>query len=178
MTTNMLTSSKLLRSLALFPALLALALAAAGCSTDCASEPSQCSTPLNVHELCDMSDICTVDDAPASCTTQECGLPPGAKLVIDLERLDVSSSIPDLVIHNAEGALSPADVHIAVDGVEVAPEEIDGVDVIAHLGSGADSAKKLEVWISNAAGLARLALTFRDVQCEEDERAACNGGGG
>lgn len=144
---------------------------------DCSYEPSSCPS-LAVASLCTAAGACTVDGAPAVCDQGSCSLAPGQKLTVQLEGSKVTAATPDLILHFTTVTPAPEEVHVLIDGVEIAGEkQLGSEDIQVEWKSSSPSPKTLELSFSKGTDATGVDISFRNLECEIDEQLSCHGGG-
>jgi hypothetical protein len=146
---------------------------------DCSYEASRC-PGLEVFSRCTAPGTCTVDGALAVCDQGHCSLSPGQKLTVQLASAELTGATPDLEIHFATGAPTPEEVHVLIDGVEIAGETEPGsADILVKWTSSAISPQALELsFSSKGIETTEVEASFQNLQCEIDDQLSCHGGGG
>jgi hypothetical protein len=150
---------------------------AAGCGTDCASEPSKCAS-VAPTALC-RSGACEVDGVATACALGACTMDFGQKLSIPLT--GVTSATPDIAINvtNAAGVtIAPEDVIVTLDGQALTVE--DGTENTGRFRarwSSSAAPQRLEISFAKGSGSTSVSVSFVDAACLDAETAACNGGG-
>ncbi len=144
---------------------------------DCSYEPSSCPS-LAVAWFCTAAGACTVDGAPAECDQSSCSLAPGQKLTVQLEGSKVTAATPDLILHFTSVTPAPEEVHVLIDGVEIAGEkQLGSEDIQVTWKSSAPSPKTLELSFSKGTEATKVDVSFQNLECEIDDQASCHGGG-
>ncbi len=145
---------------------------------DCSYEPSSCSS-LAVAWICTAPGMCTVDGALAECDQSSCSLAPGQMLTVQLESSKVTAATPDLIVHFTTVLPAPEEVHVLIDGVEIAGDKLLGSeDIQVKWRSSSTSPKTLELSFSKGTDATGVDISFRNIECERDEQTSCHGGGG